>query len=366
VRGGVFVCHASKDAGVAQRIVAALEAGGVPCWIAPRDIEPGENYAQAILEGLEAAPAVVLVFSAATNESPHVTRELETAISSGRPIVPVRLEDVQPSASLRYFIGTSHWLDTVGSSTDLWEAPLVRAVRRTVEQRGQVTQPATRPPPPRSVIEAPVAPPASEARARSGSGRLVLAALLALAVLGAVATAVLVLRDDDATDDSSQPSAPASGAAKSAEPSEADASTAEQQEGCPVPVGRRGLAAVFPSLTSDCESVVPKIPEKAEVFECPHQDYLLRFTRWEQSYDWLAYYDAENGVPGTEWDVDGEVSGRQWLSFENSPDETDPWQWSAAYERFPFSLSIESATEDGRREGILEVQVVSASKVGLR
>ena len=127
---------------MAQRVVAALEAAGVPCWIAPRDIDPGESYAQAILDGLEAAPAMVLVFSAATNESPHVIRELESAVGSGTPIVPVRLEAVEPSRDLRYFIGTSQWLETGGDAAEQWESPLVRAVRRAVGQGGH------RPPPP--------------------------------------------------------------------------------------------------------------------------------------------------------------------------------------------------------------------------
>src|SRR3954447_17887419 len=133
MRGGAFVCHAARDAGTAQRVVAVLEAAGVPCWIAPRDIEPGESWSSAIVDGLEAAPAVVLVFSAATNDSPHVTRELETAVHRRIPIVPVRLEPVEPSSDLRYFIGTSQWLDTGGVGSEQWEPPLVRAVRRAVD-----------------------------------------------------------------------------------------------------------------------------------------------------------------------------------------------------------------------------------------
>ncbi len=75
---------------------------------------PGENYTQAILDALDAAPAIVLVFSSATNESPHVPRELEVAVGAGTRIVPVRLEAVEPTGSLRYFIGTSQWLDATG------------------------------------------------------------------------------------------------------------------------------------------------------------------------------------------------------------------------------------------------------------
>src|SRR3954464_7336965 len=128
MRGGVFVCHASHDAGMAQRAVEVLEAAGVPCWIAPRDIEAGENYTQAILDALEAAPAIVLIFSSATNESPHVTRELETAVGSGTTIIPIRLENVEPNRALRYFIGTAQWLDASGPADSWWSPSLVRAV----------------------------------------------------------------------------------------------------------------------------------------------------------------------------------------------------------------------------------------------
>jgi hypothetical protein len=215
----------------------------------------------------------------------------------------------------------------------------------------------------------------------------VLLTLLGVVVLlGAVAAAVIVLGDNE--DEGARATHPAAkGAQEGNQPADPPVSSAGQvptagsgpeevtcwdgaraasQQDCTTPTGQRGLATVFPSLTAECVAVEPKIAEKVEVFECQHRDYLLRFTRWEPSYDWLAYYDAENGVPGTEWDVEDVVAGRQWLSFENSPDETDPWQWSAAYDDFPFSVSIESPDEAGRRAGILEVQVVPASRVGLR
>jgi hypothetical protein len=108
------------------------QRAGIQCWIAPRDIAPGENYTQAILEALARAPAVVLVFSAATNVSPHVQRELETAVGAGTRIIPVRLAAVEPSPSLRYFIGTAQWLDIAGVPSSRWEPLLVDAARRAL------------------------------------------------------------------------------------------------------------------------------------------------------------------------------------------------------------------------------------------
>ena len=127
---GVFICHASQDAALAREVVDVLESSGRPCWIAPRDIPPGSEFTSAILEALAAAPAVVLVFSGAANASPHVRRELETAVGQDTPLLPVRIEAVDPSPSLRYFIGTSQWLDTEGVPPETWGAQLVAGVAR--------------------------------------------------------------------------------------------------------------------------------------------------------------------------------------------------------------------------------------------
>ena len=128
----MFICHSSADAPLARQVAEHLEAAGTPCWIAPRNIPAGADYTSAILDGLAAAPAVVLVFSGATNASPHVRRELETAVGRDTPLLPVRVELVAPSPSLRYFIGTAQWLDTAGIPAATWAAELVEAVRRLV------------------------------------------------------------------------------------------------------------------------------------------------------------------------------------------------------------------------------------------
>jgi hypothetical protein len=125
--GRAFVCHASEDAAAAQLIVASLEAAGVPCWVAPRDIAPGSNYAAAILDALDEASLLVLAFSKATNSSPHVQRELERATDRSLPILPVDLDGGAPSRTLRYFIGTAQWLEAAGRPAAAWTATLADA-----------------------------------------------------------------------------------------------------------------------------------------------------------------------------------------------------------------------------------------------
>ena len=377
---------------MAQRAVAALEAAGVPCWIAPRDIDAGENYTQAILEALDAARAIVLVFSSATNESPHVARELETAVGSGRPIIPVRLEQVEPSPSLRYFIGTSQWLD-VGGSADDWSPTLVRAVRRAI---GQDTGPT-----PVVQATAPVAPAAPAPAPTSGGGRraALAGAGLVAAVAVAVALTIALTGDDDpkdtAEDDTSSQDPSIAARSASVEPSTLDttpasetqqpspsqvtsatadsagpvtcwdSSSAPDAQECPVPAGRAGMATVFPDLTSACTQVDSPIEGKAEVYECLHDGFVVRFTRWDQGFDKERYYEVENQVASQPWEISGEAAGLQWFSLENDPAEEQPYQWSAAYAGLPFSLSVEGETSADRSAGLTELALVVPSQVGL-
>jgi hypothetical protein len=83
----VFVSCASQDAAVANAAVEALEGDGVKCWIAPRDVVPGEFYAGAIIHAIDAAKVVVLVLSGNAASSQHVLREVERASSKRHPVI---------------------------------------------------------------------------------------------------------------------------------------------------------------------------------------------------------------------------------------------------------------------------------------
>jgi hypothetical protein len=109
-----FISHAKTDAKQAQDIAAALEARGVPCWIAPRDVEPGRNFGDEIIRGIEASRAFILVLSSSSNGSDFVAKELATAVGKKKTVFPIRIEDVEPSPSLALFIAGTHWIDALG------------------------------------------------------------------------------------------------------------------------------------------------------------------------------------------------------------------------------------------------------------
>jgi TIR domain len=108
-----FISHSSHDKAAADAACALLESAGIRCWVAPRDIRPGEQYGAAIIEAIDRCRVMVLIFSTSANNSNQVHREIERAASKGVPIVPVRIEQVVPTRSMEYFLGAIHWLDAM-------------------------------------------------------------------------------------------------------------------------------------------------------------------------------------------------------------------------------------------------------------
>lgn len=122
----VFISHATVDQAVAASICVALEQHGVKCWIAPRDIVPGVQYAEAIVNAIGASRLLVLVYSAHAVASLHVSREVERAGSKGVPIVSFRLDATSLTPSLEYFLSQTHWLDAFGGTL---EQPISRLLQ---------------------------------------------------------------------------------------------------------------------------------------------------------------------------------------------------------------------------------------------
>jgi adenylate cyclase len=129
----VFISYASPDAAVAGAVCGALEHAGIRCWLAPRDVMPGDFYADAIVHAIDGARAVVLVLSRHSAGSPHVLREVERASSKRHPVVSLRIDQAPLPAGLEYFLNSSQWLDSTASGVNAALPRLAQAVRRIVE-----------------------------------------------------------------------------------------------------------------------------------------------------------------------------------------------------------------------------------------
>ena len=125
----VFISYSSKDKNVADAVCAKLESHKVRCWIAPRDVPPGKSWAAAIVGAINESAVFVLVFSDGSNKSKQVVREVGEAVECGIPIVPLRIEDVEPSPEMRYYIKSIHWLDALTPTVAQYLNKLTNSVR---------------------------------------------------------------------------------------------------------------------------------------------------------------------------------------------------------------------------------------------
>src|SRR3990172_1879791 len=137
----VFISHSSKDKAIADAVCATLEGNRIRCWIAPRDIQPGQEFARAIVDAIHDARVFVLVFSGASNASDHVIREVNRAITVGLPVLPLRVEDVVPTDSLDYYLAGKHWLDALTPPLEDHLAHLSEAVAFLMTPPQPKTQP---------------------------------------------------------------------------------------------------------------------------------------------------------------------------------------------------------------------------------
>ncbi len=150
----VFITHSSLDYKKARAVVDALEKHGIRCWISERDIGAGDNYGDAIVDAIESAEAMVLVFSANANNSEEIKKEIALASQRKITVIPVRLEEVAPSKAFRYELVTRNWIDLFAD----WNEGIQRLVDRISSITGVAAPTQSPTPPPRHVAVPTIAP----------------------------------------------------------------------------------------------------------------------------------------------------------------------------------------------------------------
>jgi hypothetical protein len=105
----VFISHSSADLAVSEKLYKYLEANGIKCWIDTKNVTG--FYARSIIEGIMQSQIMVVVFSGHSNVSPHVENEVDNAFNERKVIIPFRIEDIEMSDVLKYYLRKSHYVD---------------------------------------------------------------------------------------------------------------------------------------------------------------------------------------------------------------------------------------------------------------
>ena len=152
----VFVSYSVKDKVVADAIVARLEADSIRCWVAPRDVVPGADWGESIINAIESSRIMVLVFTTSANASPQIKREVERAVDKGVYTIPIRIENIEPTKSLEYFISTSQWMDAFPPPMEPHLDFMAKTVKAILAGRPPPLPPTPPPEPPPSTKRQPV------------------------------------------------------------------------------------------------------------------------------------------------------------------------------------------------------------------
>ena len=128
----IFISFPGKDRKVATTLCSALESRGFTCWISARDINPGENFQVAIVRAIRKAKVMLLVFTANSNQSEEMSKELALASQQKLAVIPLRVEDVTPNDAFAYEFATRQWIDFFAD----WEY----AIDQLAAQIGKIIQ----------------------------------------------------------------------------------------------------------------------------------------------------------------------------------------------------------------------------------
>lgn len=113
-----FLSHSSSDSSLAIQLCDLLEAQGITCWIAPRDVVLGKPYAEECVRGIEVSAAFVLLASAAAISSVQVLAEVEQAHKRRKPIYTILIGKPQVTKEMDYYISRLHWIEFTGHTPE--------------------------------------------------------------------------------------------------------------------------------------------------------------------------------------------------------------------------------------------------------
>lgn len=129
----VFISYSSKDVAVAKQVLEFLESNGIPCWMAPRNITPGQHYASAILDAIKTSKAFFLLFSPYSDASEQCLKEVDRAVNARLPIIPFRIVDHNPTEAMEYYLCNTHWLDAFARPTGEYFPQILSTCRRILD-----------------------------------------------------------------------------------------------------------------------------------------------------------------------------------------------------------------------------------------
>ena len=90
-----FISYASQDAMFADLAKLKLKEAGIDVWLDHGALRPGEEWRQAIDEGISSSDVLLVVVTPRSCASPYVTYEWAYALGKGIKVIPLLLEKAE-------------------------------------------------------------------------------------------------------------------------------------------------------------------------------------------------------------------------------------------------------------------------------
>ena len=105
--GYAFISYSTKNQQMADSFLTLFNQNGIETWMAPGDIPFGSTYTSTINRAIKGASCFVLLLSENAQGSPWVLKETERAVSTGKTIFTVMLDDVPLNDDFEFMLSTS-------------------------------------------------------------------------------------------------------------------------------------------------------------------------------------------------------------------------------------------------------------------
>lgn len=100
----VFISYSTKDDEYVNQIVETLKYNNINYWLASECIPIGSSYAREIPKAIAECAVFLLVVSKSSQESIWVEKELDTAVSGHKNVVPVFIDDSTLNSTYRFYL----------------------------------------------------------------------------------------------------------------------------------------------------------------------------------------------------------------------------------------------------------------------
>lgn len=176
----IFISHSVVDKDLANYLCNAFEANGLSCWIAPRNIVPGTEWADSITNAISDCSVLFVVYSQNSIKSTQVAKEIGMADRKRKYIIPYKIDDTEPEGAFDYYLSGCQWIIPNLKTGDYKIEELCQVVKNVVmhakvvaHQPQNVVQPTPIQQPVQQSVQKPVQQPIHQPVQQVGSSRSV-------------------------------------------------------------------------------------------------------------------------------------------------------------------------------------------------